>query len=92
MGEPVQDRRPSSPDRREIERGEAVALYKEWIVRGAGRRLLKDIGELEGKVLGCWCARKGGVGAHDPLVCHGAPRNLALDPSYREEGFGRSNE
>lgn len=52
-------------------RGEAVELYKEWILRGAGRRLLKDIGELEGKTLSCWCAPKGGVGAHDPLVCHG---------------------
>ena len=75
-----------------IERGEEVALYKKWIVRGVGRRLLKDIGELDGKTLGCWCARKGGVGAHDPIVCHGAPCNLALDPSHREEGFGRPNE
>lgn len=65
----IGDPHPQSGEK--IERGEAVVLYKEWVLRGAGRCLLKDIGELEGKTLGCWCARKGGVGAHDPLVCHG---------------------
>lgn len=54
-----------------ITREEAIALYKEWIVRCEGRHLLKKLGELEGKTLGCWCAKKGGVGEHDPLVCHG---------------------
>jgi hypothetical protein len=57
-----------------IKRGEAIPLFKEHAVGGAGRHLLKDIGELDGKTLGCFCAPKGGVGspvAHDALVCHG---------------------
>ena len=54
-----------------IVRGEAIELYKEWIVRGDGRWLLGHLGELEGATLGCWCAPKGGVTEHDPLLCHG---------------------
>ncbi len=54
-----------------LERGEAIPLYKEWIVRGEGRHLLRQLGELEDKVLGCFCAAKGGVSEHDPLMCHG---------------------
>lgn len=54
-----------------IRRGEAIPLFKEYAVRGAGRHLLKDLGELDGQTLGCWCAPKGGVGAHDPPICHG---------------------
>ena len=54
-----------------IRRGEAIELYKEYVVRGAGRHLLRDLGELDGKNLGCFCAPKGGIGAHDPLLCHG---------------------
>ena len=62
-----------------ITRGEAIPLFKEYAVRGAGRHLLKDLGELEGKILGCFCAPKGGVGAHDPLVCHGQILLLLLE-------------
>lgn len=29
------------------------------------------LGELDDQVLGCFCAPKRGVGAYDPLVCHG---------------------
>jgi hypothetical protein len=54
-----------------ITRGDAITLYKWWIVRGEGRRLLARLGELEGATLGCFCAPEGGVGADDPLVCHG---------------------
>lgn len=54
-----------------IRRGEAIGLFKEYVARGEGRRLLKDLGEIDGKTLGCFCAPKGGVGAHGPLVCHG---------------------
>ncbi len=43
-------------------RGEAVEKYRDWILHGDGRHLLKDLHELKGKVLGCWCA---------PLSCHG---------------------
>ncbi len=54
-----------------IQRAEAIRLFKEYVVRGEGLHLLKDLGELDGKTLGCFCAPKGGAGAHDPLVCHG---------------------
>ena len=67
-----------------ITREDAVALYKEWIVRGEGRRLLKRLGELEGETLGCWCAKKGGVGAHDPLICHGQILLLLLEHRRRK--------
>lgn len=62
-------------NKRPIRRGEALELYREWILRGEGRPLLALLGELESKTLGCWCAERGGVGEHDPMVCHGAPRN-----------------
>lgn len=42
-------------------RVEAVRRYKEWITEGDGRHLLADLHELQGKVLGCWCA---------PMPCH----------------------
>ena len=66
-----------------IQRGEAVVLFKEWIVRGKGRHLLKRLGELEREVLSCWCAPKGGVGAHDPLICHGQILLLLLEHRRR---------
>jgi hypothetical protein len=43
-------------------RKEAVESYENWILNGAGQQLLSDLGELRGKVLGCWCTPKG---------CHG---------------------
>lgn len=52
-------------------REEVIEKYKAWIVRGDGRHLLKDLGELEGRTIGCFCAPPGGVAEHDPLVCHG---------------------
>eukprot|EP00466_Bigelowiella_natans_P011764 jgi/Bigna1/141355/aug1.62_g16063 len=52
-------------------RKRSLQLYEEWIIsgvnpctkkkRGQGP-LMKDIGELKGKILGCWCK---------PLDCHG---------------------
>ena len=42
------------------ERGEAVEKYREWMLTQP--RLLKDLHELKGKVLGCWCK---------PRACHG---------------------
>jgi hypothetical protein len=53
-------------------REEVIEKYKAWITRGGGRPLLRRLGELEGATLGCWCAPKGGLAAHeDPVVCHG---------------------
>ena len=39
-------------------RDEAVSKHREWITKGEGVYLLKDIKELKGKVLGCWCSPK----------------------------------
>ena len=43
-------------------RKEAIALYREWVTEGEGKYLLKDLHQLKGKTLGCWCK---------PLACHG---------------------
>ena len=43
-------------------RAEAVAAYRTWITKGAGKHLLNDLRELSGKTLGCWCK---------PEACHG---------------------
>lgn len=43
-------------------REEAVEAYRKWITEGEGKYLLQHLGELKGKVLGCWCA---------PKACHG---------------------
>jgi len=43
-------------------REEAVEKYRDWITNGEGKHLLKDLHQLKGKVLGCWCA---------PSKCHG---------------------
>ncbi len=43
-------------------RQEAVEAYRNWILNGEGKHLLKDLHELTGKTLGCWCK---------PLACHG---------------------
>ena len=42
-------------------REEAIESYRKWITDGDGKHLLKDLGELKGKVLGCWCK---------PKACH----------------------
>lgn len=41
---------------------EAIQAYEKWITEGEGQHLLKDLHELKGKTLGCWCS---------PLPCHG---------------------
>lgn len=60
-------------------RREAIELYMEWIVRGERRHLLTRLGELEGEILGCFCAPSGGVTERDPLVCHGQVLLILLD-------------
>ena len=74
---------PSEAGGAPITREDAVVLYKEWVVRGEGRHLLTRLEELEGKTLGCWCAPRGGVGAHDSLVCHGQILLLLLEHRRR---------
>lgn len=36
-------------------RKESIDCHKEWILHGEGQYLLKDLHELKGKVIGCWC-------------------------------------
>lgn len=45
------------------DRQQAVEKYREWIVEGEGRDLLRDIYELRDKNLGCYCA--------SGELCHG---------------------
>jgi Domain of unknown function (DUF4326) len=42
------------------DRNEAIECYEKWIYNQPG--LIKDLHELKGKVLGCWCK---------PKSCHG---------------------
>ena len=44
------------------DRDEAVALYRKWITEGDGKHLLKDLHQLKGKTIACWCK---------PQSCHG---------------------
>ncbi len=44
-------------------RAEAIEAYRKYITEGAGTHLLKDLHELKGKILGCFCSPS-------PL-CHG---------------------
>lgn len=41
-------------------RADAISKYREWILTQPA--LIASLGELKGKVLGCWCK---------PLACHG---------------------
>lgn len=50
-------------------REQAIEKYRLWLLEQRG--LLQLLPSLQGKVLACWCAPKGGVTADDPLVCHG---------------------
>ncbi len=48
----------------------SIEAYNEWIRNGEGKHLLNDLGELEGKVLGCWCGNFT-LKDMDDLKCHG---------------------
>jgi uncharacterized protein DUF4326 len=49
---------------------DAIAAYREWLLKTPA--LLERLPELRGKVLGCWCAPKGGLpGNLHGTVCHG---------------------
>ena len=39
-------------------RQKAIEAYREWLLNGEGQYLLKDLEELKGKILGCWCKPK----------------------------------
>ena len=40
-----------------------IEKHKEWLLHGDGQYLLKDLHELKGKTLGCWC--------NTNQTCHG---------------------
>jgi len=42
------------------DRDEVIRKYEDWLLKNS--RLMSELGELRGKVLGCWCKPKG---------CHG---------------------
>ena len=48
-------------------RKEIFDVYRDWLTKGEGQYLLKDLHELKGKTLGCWCKNFGGGGKR----CHG---------------------
>lgn len=52
-------------------REQSIKKYTRWLMKQ--KNLLKDLPELKGKVLGCWCA---------PLPCHG---DVLLELANKEE-------
>lgn len=50
-----------------------LAAYREYLLARVESDPVfrQQVLELRGKRLGCFCARKGGVTASDPHVCHG---------------------
>ncbi len=50
-------------------RDEAIEAYRDYIEHGEGIHLIKDLHELKGKVLGCWC--KHHIPGKPENSCHG---------------------
>ena len=51
-------------------RAEVITKYEEYLT--ANSELMSKVKQLQGMVLGCWCASgKEELTASDPLVCHG---------------------
>ena len=57
-------------------RDEAIESYREWIVKQP--QLLRDLHELKGKTLGCWCK---------PKTCHGDVLVELVNDMFRTDGF-----
>lgn len=57
-------------------RAEVIRKYKEYLM--SNESLLKDLHELEGKTLVCWCA---------PRPCHGDVLRDIIENKYRESFF-----
>lgn len=49
-------------------RKEAIEKYEEYLIDSG---LVNEIGELRGKVLGCWCCNKPADGSEKNFLCHG---------------------
>lgn len=56
-----------------------LARYQQWLM--SQPELLQSIGELKGKVLGCWCK---------PLECHGDILAALADAITKRKEKGRS--
>lgn len=63
-GSPFSYKKKSTASYKVKTRKESVEAHKDWLLNGEGQYLLKDLHELRGKVLGCWC--DGPIGS-----CHG---------------------
>lgn len=57
-------------------REEVIAAYQDWLF-SEGRDLLKDLDEIRGKVLGCWC---------HPKACHGDVLAQIADNCFYDPG------
>lgn len=55
---------------RDGDRRTVLDRFEQELRHGSLSHLLPRLRELDGRTLGCWCVPKGGVGPHDPLVCH----------------------
>jgi len=64
-------------------RKEAIEKYRDYILFGDGTHLLKDLHELKGKTLGCWCGHFELKDRHK-LHCHGQILLELLDKYYPE--------
>lgn len=54
---------------RDGNRSEVLMKYADWLRNQT--QLLDSLHELENRVLGCFCAPKGGITKDSELVCHG---------------------
>lgn len=64
-------------------REESIMKYLEWITKGNGRYLIKDLHELKGKVLGCWCK---------PKPCHGEVLYKLVQKFYPDNKNNKNNQ
>ncbi len=77
---------------RDGDRRTVLARFEEELRHGSLSHLLPRLREIEGLTLACWCAPKGGVGPHDPLVCHAQILlRLAAERSVRYRVVRESN-
>jgi hypothetical protein len=51
--------------------GTREEVLKKYEKRIKNSKLYDQLGELSGKVLGCWCVKKGGASDTDEIICHG---------------------
>ena len=65
-------------------RAQCIELFRAYFHDRLGRdeEFRQAVQGLNGKVLGCFCAPKGGVTAQDPLVCHGQIIAAYLDELF----------